>query len=90
MYKLYAIVLLASITTGCATIPPAPKVISVSVPHYVPVPAALSADCPIAMPKDLTEGELYRIARQRRADLEDCSARMGAIRGIQGSPVPVK
>ena len=75
---------------GCATIPPAPKVISVSVPTYVPIPVQLSADCPIAMPKDLTEGELYRTARERRAELEACNADKKAIRGLSGSPAPVR
>lgn len=76
--------LVVILLTGCASVP---KVTQVQIPTYIPVPAALTAECPVAMPTDTSEGELLRVARERRASLEDCSARMGAIRGIASSPV---
>ena len=72
---------------ACASIPKAPTVIRIAVPTYVPVPQQLTAACPIAQPTDATDGELLRVARERRASLESCNSDKIAIRGLSGSPV---
>lgn len=52
---------------------------------YVPVPAALTAELPIA------EGPIaqcFDVAAQRRAAVQTANARFRAIRDIEGTPVP--
>ena len=73
--------------SGCATTPPAPKVVSISIPTYVPIPPELSADCPIPVLGVRTVGGAIEYAIRLKGALVACSDRMGAIRGIQGSPV---
>lgn len=54
---------------------------------YVRVDASLTVPCPIAMPRNDSVGELLRVARERRASLEACNARIKAIRDIEGTPI---
>ena len=115
--RLAMLATLALLQTGCATIPPAPKVLSVSTPTYVPIPPELSANCRIAQKTDadvLAEAQklldalppavraklgplspdselvLLVVARFRKFSLDQCNSDKAAIRGLSGSPVPVK
>lgn len=77
-----AVVMLA----GCGekvTKPVVPKVVETTVTKYVPLDPELTEDCPIAMPDNRTVSEAVRIARARRASLEDCTDRMRKIRALQ-------
>lgn len=66
---------------GCAQQPiKPPEVVRVTVPVPVKVSPELTTPCPIAKPTDNTVAEAVRVARERRASLEACNARMQAIR----------
>jgi hypothetical protein len=90
--RLLTLALLAAFLTTGATcqrrddpIPP-PLEHTVTVERvYVPIPAELTRPCPAASGR---LREVIRVARQRRAAVEDCNARMTEIRGIQGTAVP--
>ncbi len=84
----YIVLLIACALCGCAaqtTHPAAPTVLRVPERVYVPIPAALTATCPIAEPSAPTVGEAIRVARERRAALESCNADKRQIRALQGS-----
>lgn len=56
---------------------------------YVPIDKGLTAPCPVAMPRNNGGDELLRVTRERRRSLEGCAnAKLKAISGIQGTPVP--
>jgi hypothetical protein len=85
------IVAIAAMTASLAGCPMDRVVIHDPVPvtHYVyvPVDKALTAPCPIAMPRNNGGKELLRVSRDRRASLEGCAnARLKAISRIQGTP----
>lgn len=78
-----------SILAGCQS---APVIVHepVTVEHYVfvPIDKALTAPCPVAMPRDNSVAEVLRVARERRASLEGCAnPKLSAIGALQGSPV---
>lgn len=54
---------------------------------HVAIDPALTVPCPVAEPRNRTGGEALRVARARKAALEDCNARMAAIRSVQGTEV---
>jgi len=69
--------------TGCKPkVVKPPAVVRVPVIQYVPVPAELTAPVPIAEPLSRTVGEAVRVARERKAALEQCNAQLGAIAEI--------
>lgn len=73
--------------TGCASNPPVPpKIVNVPLNVYVPIPAELTAPCVAPALTDRTWGGLADYAVVLRGALQQCSDRMAAIRGIQGTP----
>ena len=82
MILLAAVALLSS----CASVQTKlPTTVQVQVDHYVAVPVALTAPCPIAVLAKLTNGELTRVARERKASLQVCNVQLDAIRKL-GQP----
>lgn len=76
------------VVTGCTQavkIPPPPKIVKVTVTKYVPVPEEFTKECPIALPQNKTVREAVRIARSRRASLEQCNWQLDKIRNL---PLP--
>jgi hypothetical protein len=69
--------------SACAAHPVVPTVVKVPVVRYVPVPAGLTTPCEIVEPTDRTVGEAVRVARARRASLEQCNNQLDGIRSIQ-------
>lgn len=68
---------------GCATKPVAPpKVIYQTIEKYVPVPAELSKDCEIPMPKEMTVEEAIRVAKERAYALKKCNEDKRSIRNL--------
>lgn len=85
----YAIAMLGLLLVGCASRPVTIREpIEVIRYVYIAVDPSLTADCPIAMPRNNRGDELLRVARERRKALQQCNADKRAIRGIQGTPVP--
>lgn len=75
--------------SGCPeTVKPVvvPQVVRVEVPVYVPIPAELTADCPIEQPKSLKVEEAVRVANARKVSLQNCNADKAAIRAIGSTP----
>ena len=74
---------------GCAVQPPKPpQVVKVPVTVIVPVPAELTKPVPIAAPTSLTVGEAVRVARERKAALEQCNSQLDAIRTLPTGDKP--
>ena len=89
---LYVFAALLSITlTGCAPaalqVRAAPAVIDSVREIYVPIPAEYTIHCPIAEGKNLTEDELYNVAKARKDAEIKCNIRFDIIHAIQGTPV---
>lgn len=61
---------------------PVPKVVRVEVPVYVPIPAELTQDCPIAEPTSLKVEEAVRVANARKVALQNCNADKAALRSL--------
>lgn len=81
------VVLLAAavLLAGCASTPktePMPTIIKVPVTQYVPVPEALTAPCPVTRAKTRTVEAVVLAYNANVTALEDCSDRMGRIRGL--------
>lgn len=73
------------VLSGCQTmpeLPQPPKVVEVTVEKIVPVPAALTEPCRQPEKKGNTVAEAVRLANERKAALDECSARMARIRGL--------
>lgn len=71
--------------TGCQTtpdLPQPPKVVEVVVEKVVPVPASLTEPCQQPAKAANTVQEAVRLANERKAALDECSARMARIRGL--------
>lgn len=82
--------LLTVLLAGCASTPPEPvppQVVRVPVTVYAAVPPELTARVPVEMPAANTVAEAVRVARARRAALEQCNAQLDAIRAL-GAPEP--
>lgn len=83
MRRRFGLLILIALLSACAApVPKAPTVVQVPITRYVAVPDALTAPCPVAMPKANTVAEAIRVARERRAALERCNARMDEIRNL--------
>jgi hypothetical protein len=67
---------------GCAKQSVVPSVVKVPIVQYVAVPTELTKPCPVTEPTDRTVGEAVRIARARRAALEQCNAQLDGIRSL--------
>lgn len=59
-----------------------PQVVRVQVPVYVPIPAELTQDCPIAEPASLKVEEVVRVANARKVALANCNADKAALRSL--------
>lgn len=73
------------VLAGCQTtpdLPQPPKVVEVVVEKMVPVPAALTEPCQQPAKAANTVQEAVRLANERKAALDECSARMARIRGL--------
>lgn len=73
-------------TAGCAHEPAQPqlsKTVTVEVDKFVPLDAKLLQPCPIAEPLNLSVAEAVRVARARKAALQDCNDDKSAIRAAQ-------
>lgn len=82
MHRIGLILALVALT-ACQSQPiKPPKVVEVVVEKIVPVPAALTEPCQQHEPKAKTVAEAVRLANQRKASLDECSARMARIRGL--------
>lgn len=66
--------------------PPAPEVIRVPVPTYVPIDAELTARC--QWRKSAPLEVMPSVARERKKCLQFYEANLGAIERVQGKPVP--
>jgi hypothetical protein len=78
---LIAVLALAGCQSAPLLIQP-PKVVEVVVEKIVPVPGLLTEPCKRPVKKQNTVGEAVRLANERDAALEECSARMARIRGL--------
>lgn len=94
MRRIVAIVALTVSLTGCPFSNPAVirQPVEVTRYVYVGIDKALTAPCPVAMPRNNGGKELLRVSRERRQALEGCAnAQLKAISRVQGTPVePVK
>lgn len=73
------------VLAGCQTtpdLPQPPKVVEVVVEKIVPVPAALTEPCQQPAKTANTVQEAVRLANERKAALDECSARLARIRGL--------
>lgn len=95
-YRLKPLLLLAllAVSAGCSTtkgkagmVCPAPEIVTVAVPYYVPVDDELTTPLPIAKG---TLAEMPAVARKRKEALETCNIDRASVRKLQGSPVPDK
>ena len=59
-----------------------PQVVRVQVPVFVPIPAELTKDCPIAEPTSLKVEEVVRVANARKIALANCNADKAALRSL--------
>lgn len=82
---LISLMLLASGCTQAVKIPPPPKIVKVTVTKYVPVPSEFTKECPVALPQNRTVNEAVRVARARRASLEQCNWQLDKIKNL---PLP--
>ena len=85
MRRLAVIAMLGALA-GCQTtpeLPQPPKVVEVTVEKIVPVPAALTEPCRQPEKKTNTVAEAVRLANERKAALDECSARMARIRSLK-------
>lgn len=80
----YGAVLVAALAS-CATVPQAPKTITVETVRYVPIDAALSADCPIPEFTGKTFGDGIEYALTLKGALISCNGKLAAIRAVQGT-----
>jgi hypothetical protein len=88
--SLWLLIALLPVLAGCPeTVKPVavPQVVRVQVPVYVPIPAELTQDCPIAEPTSLKVEEAVRVANARKVALQNCNADKAALRAL-GNPPP--
>jgi hypothetical protein len=67
---------------------PVPQVVRVEVPVYMPIPAELTQDCPIAEAASLQVEEAVRVANARKVSLQNCNADKAALRALGASASP--
>ena len=71
---------------ACQSAPVIREPVTIEKRVYVRVSPALTAACPVAMPRNASGAELLRVARDRRAALEACNAKLRQIAEIEGKP----
>ena len=79
-------ILLIMALGACQSAPVIRKPVTIEKRVYVRVSPDLTAACPIAMPRNASGAELLRVARDRRAALEACNAKLRQIGQIEGTP----
>lgn len=83
----------AFLLAGCGPKPsdvkPAPDVVKVPVPTYVPIPASMTARCRVPKLAE-SNGDLTDLAHAFVAAFEKCNVKLDTIGKVQGSPVPSK
>lgn len=62
-----------------------PQIVRVEVPVYVPIPAELTADCPIAEPASLKVQEVVRVANARKISLQNCNVDKAKLRELSAT-----
>lgn len=87
LWVLTAVVLLGGCAAAVKPIP-VPQVVKVQVPVYVPIPAELTQDCPIAEPTSLKVEEAVRVANARKVALQNCNADKAALRALGNTVNP--
>lgn len=82
--RLLIVLLVGAVGAGCQRMcrTVVPDVVEVGVPEYVPVPHELTEPVPLAKPATYTCGEAVRVARERRASVEQCNRQLEAIRDL--------
>jgi hypothetical protein len=85
--RLQGLILLAAMAmAGCTTVKPKapviPKVVTVTVTKYVPVPDELTAPCHRTERKSNKVEDVVAAYNGRGDDLAECSGRMSKIRGL--------
>ncbi len=83
-----AVFVMAAMLAACQTKPalrvdPAPKIVRVHVPVYVPMPPELNADCYNERAREQTYGESLRLANLRDASIAECNARAAKRRELE-------
>ena len=73
---------------GCKTAPEArpfvaPEIVRVPVKTYVALPEELTKPCPIPAIKGRTVGDVVEVANARKVALDQCNAKLRAIRESQ-------
>lgn len=82
---LWLLIVSMPILSGCPeTVKPVvvPQIVRVEVPVYVPIPAELTADCPIAEPNSLKVQEAVRVANARKVALQNCNVDKAKLREL--------
>lgn len=77
-----------AVVTGCSKPVTVREPVYVERVVYVPIARALTQPISIPEPRNDSGDELLRVARARKAALQQCNADKGAIGAIQGTPVP--
>lgn len=75
-----------AVTAGCTTPvkpDPPPRVVEVQIVKYVPIATELTEHVPLAMPQENTCVEAVRVARERRAAVEQCNRQLDGIQATQ-------
>ncbi|WP_167285217.1 Rz1-like lysis system protein LysC [Marilutibacter alkalisoli] len=79
------LLVLAACRGTCPDIKP-PEIVEVVVERYVPLPADLTRPCGDTAKRNNTVSEAVRLANARKADRDECNARMTQIRELGESP----
>lgn len=77
---------LAALLVACASPPPVcppPEVVRIEVERVIPVPEWLTADCSVACPPPVTNGDLLICYHRQKQALELCNSRLAEIAGLQ-------
>lgn len=76
--KIALSVIAGLLIAGCTKV----RTVKVPVVRYVPIPAGLVQQVPIAEPENATVGECVRVARVRKAALYQCNKQLEEIGAI--------
>lgn len=88
MRRCLGLLIAVAALTGCqrAPVKPAPQIVHVPITRYVPIPRELTAPVPIEEPATRTVAEAVRVARARKAALQQANAQLKAIRDLGDPP----
>jgi hypothetical protein len=82
-----AVTMMLTLVAGCVPAPvrpdPPPREVKVVVRQFVPLDKSLTQRVPLAMPANKGGDELLRVARERRAAIEQANRQLGAIESAQ-------